>query len=207
MKHDAPEPIQDSASARRTALTSPFRLELLGLFGEEGELSVSEMASLVGRPATSLYHHVEILANAGILHAVRTRPKGKRFETVYTVVDHVQPLEVDLEDTSARSQVTRAITAVFRNAERDFLAALDREDLQNESEERNIFSMQIHGRSSPAFLAGLNERIRAIEEFMAQSAATPDEPGPDDQFLSMTIALSPVRGRRTNANPTKGDPS
>ena len=51
----------------RAAVSSPLRLEILGLFVSAEPLAISDMAVLMNRSAGSLYHHVGILEEAGIL--------------------------------------------------------------------------------------------------------------------------------------------
>ena len=201
------DPITEHEAARRAALSSPFRLELVGLFGEQEQLSVSDMAARTGRPATSLYHHLKVLEDAGVVRAVGTRPKGKRFETVSEVAEPVLALAHDPGDPVSRAEIARAVKSTFRNVARDFVAALDREDLQQEGPARNIFNLHLHARLSPEQLAGLNEWLRVLEEKMLEEASKPLGHGPDDQFLSFTIALAPIRGRRSGPTPDKGDES
>ena len=192
-----------SPSALRSALSSPFRLELLGLFGEDDVLSVSDMAARTGRPATSLYHHLKVLEDAEILRVVGTRPKGKRFETVYSVSTSRLELEVEPGDEAARAQIAQTVTAAFRMAARDFIAALDRDDLKQEGADRNLFSMHLHARVPPEFLARFNERLDALADLFSEFSTEGLESGPDDQFLSFTFALAPLRGRRANPIPAE----
>jgi len=201
------EPVTPQEAARRAALSSPFRLELLGLFGEQEHLSVSDLALRTGRPATSLYHHLRVLEEAGVIRTVGTRPKGKRFETVYGVTESVLALAHDPEDPRSGAEITKAVEVMFRNASRDFIAALDRDDLEQEGPARNFFSVHVHARMSPRILARLNEKLRELEETMLEEASDRPEPGPDDQFLSFTIALAPIRGRRSGPTPPTGDES
>ena len=196
-----------SLAARREALASPFRLELIGLFGQEDELSVSDLAARTGRPATSLYHHVRVLEEAGILQEVGTRPKGKRFESVYAVAESMIGIAHDPADPSSKQKIDRTVKSAFRSAARDLVAALDRDDLQTEGPQRNIFSLVLNSRVSPDLLEKINDRLRALEELVAEQCAHDPGPTPDDQFLSLTIALAPIRGRRASPTPAKGGES
>lgn len=197
MKHSS---TSNPSSARR-ALASPFRLELLGLFAGESGLSVSDMARLTGRPATSLYHHLRVLEEAGILAESGTRPKGKRFESVYEVVESRLELELEAGDPQSGNELVRTMRSALRMAERDFVAAIEREDLVDEGPARNCVGLRMHVRASPEFLAALNERLLAIDALLAGHAH--QEPGPEDQFISLTYALLPLRGRSVDpVNPT-----
>ena len=54
------------------ALSHPLRTPILGLLHERAA-SVSELAATVGRPKSTVAHHVKVLADAGLLQVVRTR--------------------------------------------------------------------------------------------------------------------------------------
>ena len=54
------------------AISDPLRTTILGLLHERAA-SVTELAKAVGRPTSSVAHHVNLLTEAGLLQVVRTR--------------------------------------------------------------------------------------------------------------------------------------
>jgi DNA-binding transcriptional ArsR family regulator len=54
------------------ALSHPLRTTILGLLHERAA-TVSELALTVGRPKSTVAHHVKVLAAAGLVQVVRTR--------------------------------------------------------------------------------------------------------------------------------------
>src|SRR5690349_12041592 len=54
------------------AMADPLRATLLDLLLERAA-SVSELAEAVGRPKSTVAHHVNVLVEAGLLRVVRTR--------------------------------------------------------------------------------------------------------------------------------------
>jgi len=200
-----PHPPLEDHAARRDALASPFRLELIAQFGQDDELSVSDLAERTGRPATSLYHHIRVLLEAGIIHQVGSRPKGKRQESVYSMAESMMGIAHDPDDPTSKSKIAQTVQAAFRSAARDLVAALDREDINPIGPYRNTFSLILSSRVSPDLLTKINERLRALEELIAEEAENDPGPTADDQFLSLTIALAPLRGRRAGPTPTKGE--
>ena len=71
----------DYELAERTALTEPsqvkaishpLRTAILGLLHERAA-TVKELASALGRPKSTVAHHVKVLTEAGLLRVVRTR--------------------------------------------------------------------------------------------------------------------------------------
>ena len=194
-----------AAPTLQTALSSPMRLELVGLFTGPEPLSISDMATRLGRPATSLYHHVAILTEAGVLREAGTRPKGKRFETLFELTDHRLELAVEPDDDETARQAIKAMSAALRMAERDFSAAFDRGDLVTDGPDRNLTGLRMHMRASPEALVLLNEKLQAIEDLLQELTAADDEPGPHDQFISLTYLLAPLRGRRADRDTTTPD--
>jgi len=189
--------VEKTGTTVHSALASPLRLELVGLFTESSGLSISDMAARLGRPATSLYHHVQVLEDAGVLQRVGTRPKGKRFETVYEVARALVELDVEGADPEAVAHARQVMSAALRMADRDFAAAIERADLHEDGPRRNMLGMRIHLRASGEVLARLNERLDAVLELISELTAVDQEPGPDDRFVSLTMLLAPLRGRRT----------
>jgi DNA-binding transcriptional ArsR family regulator len=70
--YDLAEDIEVSTPAQLRALADPLRGTLLDLLLERAA-TVSELASAVGRPKSTVAHHVNVLVDAGMLRVVRTR--------------------------------------------------------------------------------------------------------------------------------------
>jgi DNA-binding transcriptional ArsR family regulator len=183
--------------AQRKALTSPIRLEILGLFMGTGPLSISDMARKMGRKAGSLYHHVGLLEKAGILRQAGTRPKGKRFETLFEPVAEKFSMAAGQGDADADAQAVQAIKSAFRMTLRDFAAALASPDTVQEGPERNMLVTRIHMCASPGLLARLNDHFDALNDILQAEAALQGDTKPDGQYISLTLALLPLMGRGT----------
>lgn len=181
--------------AQRRAMTSPIRLEIIGLFMGTGPLSISDMAQRMGRAAGSLYHHVGLLEKVGILRKAGTRPKGKRYETLYEPVAETFALAAGEGDVHADAQAVKAMRAAFRMTIRDLEAALASGQGVDEGPGRNTFAMRIHIGASPQLLAQLNEHFDAISDLLRQELENKTEMEPGDQYLSLTLALLPLKGR------------
>ncbi len=79
-RHALPVEALELVAMRFKALAEPMRLRLLQAL-EDGEKSVSELATLVGTTAANVSKHLHILHHAGI---VARRPKGT---TVYYTIE------------------------------------------------------------------------------------------------------------------------
>ncbi len=70
--YDLPELVVVTEPVQLRALADPLRLTLLDLALERAA-TVKEFAAAVGRPHSTVAHHVDVLVNARLLRVVRTR--------------------------------------------------------------------------------------------------------------------------------------
>src|ERR1700737_4901708 len=70
--YDLAEDLEVTTPAQLRAMAGPLRSTILDLLLERAA-TVSELASAVGRPKSTVAHHVNVLADAGMLRVVRTR--------------------------------------------------------------------------------------------------------------------------------------
>jgi DNA-binding transcriptional ArsR family regulator len=70
--YDLVDKVVVTQPAELRALADPLRTVLLDLLLERAA-TVKELASAVGRPKSTVAHHVNVLVNAGMLRVVRTR--------------------------------------------------------------------------------------------------------------------------------------
>jgi DNA-binding transcriptional ArsR family regulator len=178
-----------------SALASPLRLEILGLFTSREPLAIADMAAIMGRSAGSLYHHVGILEKAGLLRRTGTRPKGKRHEALFLPAAGRIEFDARSGGEAAVKLAVKTMTASFRMAERDLEAALEHPETATEGPGRNLMATRMHLRASPGFLAKINKHLSAIEKLLADEAARNPRPSVEDQHLSLTLALLPLKGR------------
>lgn len=189
-----------SGTDQRAALASPLRLEILGLFTSSDPLAISDMAPLMGRSAGSLYHHVGILEKAGLLVRTGTRPKGKRHEALFRPAADRIEMEAQPAEGEKDELAVKAMAAAFRMAERDMAAALDAGRYRQDGADRNFFALRVHLRVSPNVLRKLNKHLKTIEDLLLAEAAKKPIPSANDEHLSLTLALLPLKGRAQHDN-------
>ena len=80
----------------------------------------------------------------------------------------------------------------------DLRAALSDPDAKSSGPYRNVFGGRIHCRLSRKDLAELNRRLREIEQMLA-TVHKRHVPSRDDSFLSLTVALMPLRNREVQS--------
>ncbi|MFB9235999.1 helix-turn-helix domain-containing protein [Plantactinospora siamensis] len=70
--YELAESVEVSTPAQLRAIADPLRATLLDLVLERAA-TVAELAAAVGRPNSTVAHHVKVLVQAGMLRVVRTR--------------------------------------------------------------------------------------------------------------------------------------
>lgn len=70
--YDLEDTLELTMAEQVRAISDPLRTTILGLLHERAA-TVTELASAVKRPKSTVAHHVNVLADAGLLRVVRTR--------------------------------------------------------------------------------------------------------------------------------------
>src|ERR1022692_57414 len=70
--YDLDDTIELTTAEQVRAISAPLRTTILGLLHERAA-TVTELASAVKRPKSTVAHHMRVLAGAGLLRVVRTR--------------------------------------------------------------------------------------------------------------------------------------
>ena len=104
-------------------LSDTTRLEMIELLMKPR--SVRELAGEMGVPRTRLYHHMNLLEEAGMIRVVDTRPSGAQTEKVYQVAAYsFQPSREYLETADPREQAHAVLTSIFAATEADFVRSV-----------------------------------------------------------------------------------
>jgi predicted transcriptional regulator len=197
-KNTRPKIMAIRTEEQRRAFTSPLRMELIGLFTEGKALSVAQMAERIGRPATALHYHVGVLEKAGLFKRVGKQRSGSRSEVLYCPVADLFRLEQERDDVDATAMALKTMATAFRMAESDMRAAVENPASKTAGPYRNVLGARMHCRIPKKDLAELNRHLRAIEKMLTRSH-TSHKPSPGDQFVSLTLALMPLRNREVQS--------
>jgi DNA-binding transcriptional ArsR family regulator len=111
--YDLDEMLVVTAPGQLRALADPLRTTLLELVLERAA-SVTEMAQAVGRPKSTVAHHVGLLVDVGLLRVVRTRRVRAIDERYYGRV--ARTLYIGMLTRDEDKQVVFAINGVARAA-------------------------------------------------------------------------------------------
>ena len=107
-------------------LGSPVRTELIEALQIAGEACpVSELARLVGRKPSALYHHLKKLVDAGLVVRAGTGKSGPRDEALFITAARQMRVDYDAQDPAAIDAIRRGAAAVLRTAERDYRRCIE----------------------------------------------------------------------------------
>lgn len=118
------------------ALCSDIRLEIIRAL-RDGEASISEIASRLGKTPHSLYHHVKKLLDAGILCVSRTHMKGKREETLYKTSADSFRIAFEPESSKSRQALIKVAQTLGRTSINDFEKSIEQGLVVKDGPDRN----------------------------------------------------------------------
>jgi len=202
-----PKTMKLSTDEQHRAIASPQRLELLGLFIDQDQMSVVQLAERMGRPATAIHYHVRVLVKAGILRRAGERRSGRRPEALYETTADTFALAMERPKNAAAAAgdagpagaaAVKTLTAAFRMAVRDMEAGLTDPATRSTGPGRNMFGVRVHCRLAKKDLAELNRHLRSIEKMLSRIRKT-HKPSKNDSFVSLTLALMPLRNREVQS--------
>ena len=178
---------------QRAVLTSPFRLEIMGWFGQGQQLSVRELARHLERPAASLYFHLRKLVEVGLLKEVARRSTGTREAAVYAAAAERIALPVDPCSKSSTRAAVRTVSALLRQADREFRVALEHGALDQGSPEEAQRGRRQRAWLNEAAVAEVGRRLRSLETYMERQ--TRKKEGREYAWTSLLVPLARRRSR------------
>ena len=175
--------------AQLESLTSPMRLAIVQRLDVDKEATARELAHRMGRPVTSLYHHLKQLEDVGLLRVVAERKGARRPEAVYApVADYLSSAEA-VKTEQGRKSYSRSASRVAEAGARAFSAAVAQGGARFDGEDRNAMLRFYTLRATKEKLAHLNALLNGLDDAAAQSSDDGDE-------IQLTILLSSRRTKR-----------
>jgi len=167
------------------SLTSPIRLAIVQRLEVDKEATARELARRMGRPATSLYHHLKQLEDVGVLRVVAERKGVRRPEAVYAMVaDYLSSAEA-VTTEPGRKTYARSAVRVAEAGARALSTALVHGSPRFEGAQRNAMARYYALRATEEKLARLNALLNELEDAATHSCDEGDE-------IQLTILLSPL---------------
>lgn len=169
------------------ALASPLRQAIVDAVTASGPLTITQLARVLDRKPSALYHHVARLEQVGLLCAAGRGEGLGRPATSYDVPG--RPMLIHYAPGTKRSRtimdrvVSAMLTAAARNFSRGFLTGT-----QASGPQRSLWASRAEGWLTDAELRRLNSHLQRALDLMHSRAAIPPS---DARAHSLTFVLAP----------------
>jgi hypothetical protein len=178
-------------------LMVPARVEIAEVLRCMGPCTMSQLASILARPADTLYRHMQHLEAAGLVLRSTTRQPGKRSEAVYQfVADDVTPgFPPDRKGQQALLGMTNAFFRTAVHSVRDSAQAQKlRFGALPQGEEPNIAILYELGWLSPESLKQARSLLAQLKQLMDEGKRS----AKGELFMSFAL-LTPVTRKHKRA--------
>ena len=186
MAERRPQTIQMTARQQLEAMVSARRHDIVDRLAASGPMSIKELAMQFGAQPSSLYHHMAILLEAGLVIEAGSRMSGKRRELLYNTPAPRMRLIQALIDDRYRDILIDIGNALTRQMGRDFAGGFAHPDTNHEGQGRNHGFFRLVGRPSPAQIARINACLAEIGEILWSSSKA------DEPLIALGWILAPI---------------
>lgn len=167
------------------SLSSPIRLAIIQRLDIDKEATAHDLAQRMGRPVTSLYHHLKQLVKVGLLYISAERRGLRRPEAVYAMAVGRLSSADAVKTPQGRKTYGRAGVRIADAGARAFSAAVTHGRARFEGEQRNAAARHYVLRADKTKLAELNKLMTKLGEAAAH-------PSKDGEEIQLTVLLSPL---------------
>ncbi len=192
-KAPASKPMILSDQQAEVLSKSPARLEIIDALSVIGPCSIAELARELGRTARSLYYHIDMLREAGLVIQTGTQHTGRREEALYAIPKG--GFRMKTSPAGVRHGITYNAT-VLKLAERNFREAVE----NNWERDFPDGTSTVYTRRQRAWLS--DKAIQEIFQHLASisrimSAGKQKKQG---QVYSFTTVLAPLSDARRDSD-------
>ena len=187
----APEPgselvLTDIAQLR--AMSDPLRLRLVEVMNDEPRgWTAKELAERLGTKQTKLYHHLNLLAEHGLIRVAGTRMVSGIVEKRYQVSARSFRVDRTLLTGEGQAGVGEVIDVIFDRARDEILGAMAAGLVSLDKTERKRSRMSLsmtHARLSP-------KSVRRVMRMVEQLNAIDESPDADGEDYGLVIGFYP----------------
>lgn len=151
-------------------LVSVRRGEIVDCLAGTGPATIRQVAAALGMRASALYHHFQLLEEAGLVVAAGTRLEHGKPARLYRTPCVQMRWGIGLLDPEHAETWRKLNAAQCRQSERDFARGLESADAVAEGPGKNLRSFRIVGRPDAETLAAINRHLDQITELLWASA-------------------------------------
>lgn len=174
-------------------LMSPVRVEIAEGLRALGPCSVAELAELIDRPADSLYRHVDLLMQAGLVVQTGFRKAGRNNEQLIDVAaEDFRPAFADTTGDVENETMVETARTLLRAAERAVRDAADARELDFSTGPGRNYTINYElSWLTPESFQEIRRLVREIKRLMDEGKKRRE----GRLYLSLAIATPVVRKR------------
>lgn len=177
------------------ALISPVRQNLVDRIEALGPCSVRELAESLRVAPDSLYYHVNLLVEAGVLVVKGARETTRRDEMIYDVKKRNWHIRYEPGQPDNARAVRRLTASMLRQAERDFEAGLEDPAAVVTGPGRNLWTLRLEASLEPGEMELINAHLQEILGVLRKRRRGGDR----GTLCALTWCIAPIektRGKR-----------
>lgn len=180
---------------------SPARLEVIDAMSDIAPCSIAELAGELGRTPQSLYYHVQIMVDVGLLRQSGTRKSGKRDEALYDMVcEHFRLVGGDDPTEHKLRTLLRFNSTLMRLTERNYRDAMTKGLSRRVGRRENVYLRRQRGRLTDKELSRLYDLLEQMGALLSahstsgrkSRAAASTASGDAAHSYALTVALVPL---------------
>lgn len=190
-----------SERAQVEAVSHPTRHEIMDRLCALGPMSAREIAQILRRKLTSIYHHIKQLEDVGLIEVVRSdsAERGRPFVVYRSIAPRVRLARAQTEPTLREPMMKWAKMATAQAAN-EYAQALSNPHARIEGRKRDLWLFRVVSTPSAKRLARMNELL----DELAELAWTPDpKPGPQISIGWFLIPLDREAARGSKKKATR----
>ncbi|QDU83840.1 hypothetical protein Pla163_09410 [Planctomycetes bacterium Pla163] len=182
--------IRVDASRQVRALASPLRQRFVDVLTSEGPCSVRDVAERLGKPPATLYYHLRLLEDAGIVRTVGERATGKRPEMLYEAISTRFRVDNASGDRAWQNELERYVRVHLRDVERAIAAQVEDPSYSRDDPAPLMHFRAVQLRLNEQDRRELAARVEALTAFLIEADG---RAGVDEVPLSFALAMAPSR--------------
>jgi predicted ArsR family transcriptional regulator len=183
------------------AVAHPARQEIIDRLVAVGPMSVREIADTLGRNVTTLYHHLKVLEELGLIKvsSAAAGDRGRPYVVYRAIAPRVRLLRAAM-DPKFRGPISKWARVVGAQAAKEYVAGLSHPSAKHVGAERNEYITRFVMAPSRARLARINELLEEVAELAWTQDPDPGPPLSIGWFISPLDRPNSSRAKRASAD-------
>lgn len=191
-KHEQLDSYRISDLKQVKALAHPLRMRIIESMAAAEPMTTKQVAELLGEKPTRLYHHVDLLHQAGLIRLTHTRKNRGTTEKYYEAIARQfradSTLFTDASPDDAGSGLRPMIRTVFDNTMSEMLRLVDAQQIGKPIEEEGLLSyIEMH--LTQEQIDEVQQKLKDVLEHL-QSLEDPEADPDDDQLRKFRLTLA-----------------